>query len=1452
MSHDSLDAAIAGYLLAVEAGDVPNRRELLERYPEHADALRAFLADLDRMDRVASPLRLDGGLEATDAVEANGPIAPTTIRYFGDYELLEEIARGGMGIVYKARQVSLNRLVALKMILAGSFASSRDVQRFRTEAESAANLDHPHIVPIYEVGEHEGQQYYSMKFVEGTSLSNHPRSDPRREVEGLVGVIRAVHHAHQRGVLHRDLKPSNVLVDSQGTRLVTDFGLAKRMASGDGSITETGQVLGTPKYMAPEQAAGRKDLTVAADVYSLGVILYERLTGQTPFSGDNALTLLRQAREAVPPRPSTIRSGLDRDLETVVLRCLEKEAGRRYPSAEALADDLDRWLRGEPIQARPVGQVERLWRWCKRNPAISSLTVAVAASLVIGIVISTFFAVLASRRAQAESRERARATKAERDVEGTFVRSLIRPLNPEATADIPSPKRKPWGGTSQYQQRAMLTKTGLNMMMMGIRESAPSFGRLSGPETQALWELSEHPEEPLWQRVLEEGTRTADTTRQLAFRSESALIAAIGLDTSRRARAARVLANRLGRSRPGDRGASRSGNGEMRPSLEGAFGARSPADDVSRPDDTIEGAEHQADLILLGLQLVEEPDASTRAWAGMIADTLGRDALRNGWDELLAEATPRMESRVAAEILTAATAREIDSSLAIGLVAFADRIEPGEAAVILAGTLSRANERNAPARGMGMMGGSPGTPSEILSYGLASVAMKSDSPRVTPMLTNAFEQARDAGSRSALAEGLKAVAERFGSPDANNILNTNCEKIVKYKINNTLPDLEESEMNSLAGLIHPIDAAEVLVGAIRQERDGDIRSKLITLVAKVAARLEPATAARMLAEAEVWVTDQQQITPLVEELARHAERLGPAEAETVCGPVARRIASVLGKEAPSEGIGAAALNLTILSARINSTEAEKLCGEAARILMAMLRSGGNLQARPAIVRGLASLSVRLGRDEAIRVARFLASFDWHYGDHQFHELLTATMAPADAPKAARVLLAAFEQEVDPHARWMLAAGLLLVSQKLGPVEAARHCAPVFPSLIASFVRDKEQYYSYMANGLVGVASALDPARAREAVQILDRALERRVADQDLRGTLFQGLVTAGMRVGSEEATRLIGIQLGRERSPDDREQIISSLAGAVQTMTEAEVSSPGEVARMLDLTLNHEMSPSSRETLISRLITLTARIKGPDANQVVARAAELLLTEWEKNEVERLSATELTALAEKMKEQDATHFWRRVGRLIEGRLRKRADRPSPDIGQDLIDIAVISGRMGPAEGAAICRGAIRYVLNQRRAPDIKIIPLLTQLEHETARKLATELALWTCAQSDIDEQDLDAILTELGRRISIKDMGRRVYYKSQPPTGKTLPCRLTTQSLVELLKMPTCFGEPRQVVLDHLGNRYGRRFFNHWEFVRYAKEHGLGLDFTTPPKRPDPKETVKRMLEILDEPAKLR
>jgi WD40 repeat protein len=346
----------------------------------------------------------------------------------GDYELLAEVARGGMGIVYRARQLSLDRVVALKMILSGSLASEGDLTRFRTEAQAAGLLDHPHILPIHEVGEHDGQHFFSMKFVAGGNMSDHIPTlidAPRQAVELLARVARAVHYAHQRGVLHRDLKPANILIDEQGQPYVTDFGLARRVER-DAGLTQSGAILGTPAYMPPEQAAAKKGLSTAADVYSLGAILYQCLTGKPPFTGDTPLDTLLQVLEREPIRPRSIRPRVDRDLETICLKCLEKDSARRYESAAALADDLERWLRREPIAARPLGSAGRLWRWCRRNPGMAIAGTVVVLALLTATVVSTVAAVRVTRAKE----EQAQALRRAEGLRLSAISETVRPQNP--------------------------------------------------------------------------------------------------------------------------------------------------------------------------------------------------------------------------------------------------------------------------------------------------------------------------------------------------------------------------------------------------------------------------------------------------------------------------------------------------------------------------------------------------------------------------------------------------------------------------------------------------------------------------------------------------------------------------------------------------------------------------------------------------------------------------------------------------------------------------------------------------------------------------------------------------------------------------------------------------------------------------------------------------------------
>jgi WD40 repeat protein/predicted Ser/Thr protein kinase len=329
----------------------------------------------------------------------------------GDFEVIEEIGRGGMGIVYRARQKSVGRMVAVKILHPGRMLSAGEVERFRQEAETVARLEHPNVVPVYDAGEDAGQPWCAMKLVQGGTLANTasqnsalPRNEDRFATIAVLmsKIATAVHHAHQRGVLHRDLKPSNILLDEAGQPYVTDFGLA-RVLDQDSALTRTGAFFGSPAYSAPEQAAsdGRK-VTTAADIYGLGAILYELLTGRPPFTGATPVETLRRVLESEPTKPHLIRNEVPLDLETICLKCLEKEPSRRYSSAQVLADDLGHFLSEEPVQARPVSPVERGWRWCRRKPVLASLIVTVLA-LVVLVLIGAPVAVVRINRALARA-----------------------------------------------------------------------------------------------------------------------------------------------------------------------------------------------------------------------------------------------------------------------------------------------------------------------------------------------------------------------------------------------------------------------------------------------------------------------------------------------------------------------------------------------------------------------------------------------------------------------------------------------------------------------------------------------------------------------------------------------------------------------------------------------------------------------------------------------------------------------------------------------------------------------------------------------------------------------------------------------------------------------------------------------------------------------------------------
>ena len=1036
----------------------------------------------------AEPTTLDRAplLSATAALAPDAGTlveAPPVVSVPG-YELLSELGRGGMGVVYRARQVKADRVVALKMILAGGHAGAAELARFRTEAEAIARLQHPNIVQVYEVGEHEGGPFFSLEFCGGGSLKEKLSGTPlpAREAAQLIETLaRAMQVAHDHQIIHRDLKPANVLLTEGGTPKVTDFGLAKKLD--EAGQTHAGAILGTPSYMAPEQAGGQtSDIGPLADVYALGAILYECLTGRPPFRAATALDTLRQVLEDEPVPPTQLQSKTPRDLETICLRCLQKELRKRYGSAQELADDLRRFLNHEPIRARPVGRAERARKWVKRNPALAAMTATVALILLTATAVSTGFGLDARRQRNdlaaanetltrtagdlKRSRDDLQRTaddlqSARDDLETTLARSLLRPLTSQGIAQ---PK--------------------------------------SQPEWEALWELAANRRGRLGYRFVEEASRTPATSRQLRDRAPVALPAAVGLDERRRAEVEALL--------------------------------------LSRMDDPALGDEQKTDLALAASRW----DGLTSSGAARTARQLTR-AMRDTKDPLalsaLAEGLSAVAARLESEDATPAAATLAQAlkdtkdvialqRLAEGLTAVAARMKAADAATTLLQVLEDAKDlyhlvelaRRLAVVAARMKAADAAQAADILlkamatkepknSYvwralaeGLSAVAARleaEDAARAAAALVQAMKDTKDVSAFQALAEGLAAVAARLEAEDAaraaTNLLQTMKGAKNPYALTALAEGLSAVAARQKAedGTTVAAQAAAPLLQAIKDAKDPAALQALAEGLTAVAARMKAEDAAAAAGQAAATFLQAMKdakpggdLRALARGLAAVAARMKAEDAAAAAGQAAAALLQA--RKAPyTFPLPWLAEGLAAVAARMKAEDAAAAAGQAAAALVQAMKNAKRLDSSNSLAEGLSAVATYLGAEDAARAAATLVEAIKATQDPSTLEQLArglsavaARMKAADAAAAAGQAAAALLQarKDAKHSyvqRAQLAAGLAAVSAGMGGKDDATALLEVMNDAL------NPKTVEQLARGLSAALSAVPPAEipARSAI-----------------------------------------------------------------------------------------------------------------------------------------------------------------------------------------------------------------------------------------------------------------------------------------------------------------------------------------------------------------------------------
>jgi tRNA A-37 threonylcarbamoyl transferase component Bud32 len=1076
-----IDRACNRFEAAWKAGAPPRIEDFLAGWegPERSALLRELvLLDLDYRRRRGEKCRAEDyrarfptldleRLAASTTDPASGQAAQTPAppsgrtgagdpsagkpRSIGDYEILEEIAAGGMGVVYKARQKSAGRVVALKMIKSGALASADEVRRFRAEVEAAAQLDHPNIVPVYEVGVYDGRPFFSMKLVEGGSLSRllaRPGPSPREAARLVEATARAMHHAHQRGVLHRDLKPANVLLDADGRPLVTDFGLAKRLEGA--GLTESNAVVGTPDYMAPEQAAGQsKRLTTAADVWALGAILYALLTGRSPFQSANVYDTLRRVIEEEPPPPSRLRPKLPRDLETICLKCLRKDPQRRYASAEALAEDLRRFQAGEPITARPVGPLGRGVKWVRRRPVVAGLLALSVASLLAGTGVSTYLAVLAGNRADQIGKD---LNAIQGLQEQTSKRADQITEDRDAIKDL------------QEQTEAALLKSQETLADQLIL----SFGRdrnAADPlEWKSLWRLAGLPKEEARVRILfiDRALGTPETAELLGRRSATAVHAAVGLDRNRREQVLELLRPRL---------RDRTAGGRVRAACALAVAELTP------PDRNDADLAVQALLDAMVASKAEDPRAPeplTRALEAVaprldeagasaasirIIDAMTPQSGVSGPSDFnklphlvraLAAVAPRLDAAGAA-----AAARQILAAvdkdgpvpdwppLSQGLAAVAMRLHEDEAAAIARRSLDS------------MCRGGP----RNLFPAFVAVAPRLDAAAAAAAAQRILEALRTpslSGNHAAFGKAFVAVAPRLDAAGAAAV----APRVFDALANNPLPFVASDLAQGLSVLAPRLDAAAAaaaaprVLGAMTGVPDPKTFLNLANTLDAVAPRLDAAEARKAAAAALPLILDAMGKTGDPDVVRGLAEKLDAAAARMDEGAVldaVRRIIDSMNKPQSLSEFESYKRVLPALAARLDGAAAD---AAAQRILDAIVERSPN----PNVQNVRAALAPAWG-------------------------VVAPRLNETGAAAAAQRLLDALDRTSDSAVRLDLAGALAAVAPRLDKA-AATAAAPRILDALTKPTPFPDAAESALAQALAAVAERMDK-NAPAAQRILD-------------------------------------------------------------------------------------------------------------------------------------------------------------------------------------------------------------------------------------------------------------------------------------------------------------------------------------------------------------------------------